>query len=342
MGNFWLGKKAYYLRMEDLIKLAESQPVLLVIIATILVSLIVLLTKGDSEKVGQYKKAKAMLAKLISTKQCGPILVRFAWHDSGTYDNKHEGIWPSAGGAIGSIRFEKEITAGPNAGLSKAVAYLTPIKKECPLVSWADLIQMGSALAIEMAGGPQIDMLYGRKDATESPPTSVAPFGLPDALPDFGGPSECAKDPAAHLRWVFGKYNMGDKEIVALSGAHTLGRAYKDRSGTVEYPSGPKKTTKYTCPAGYSTMKPGGSMHGGMSWTKDWLKFDNSYFKMEGVDDPDLVAFPTDSVLMTDPGFKKYFEKYASSEESFFADYAVAHKKLSELGSKFEGGGFKL
>lgn len=38
-----------------------------------------------------------------------------------------------------------------------------------------------------------------------------------------------------HLRYVFGKYDsMTDEDIVALSGAHTLGRAFKDRSGTVE------------------------------------------------------------------------------------------------------------
>lgn len=33
-----------------------------------------------------------------------------------------------------------------------------------PLVSWADLIQMGGALGVELAGGPKIDMIYGRQD----------------------------------------------------------------------------------------------------------------------------------------------------------------------------------
>jgi L-ascorbate peroxidase len=37
-----------------------------------------------------------------------------------------------------------------------------------------------------------------------------------------------------------------------------------------------------------------------------------------------------------DPAFKATCEKYASDEQTFFADYAAAHKKLSELGSKFE------
>lgn len=322
--------------MEELIAFASKNPVLLSVIVVVLVSLLVSLLNSDSERITQYKKAKALLKKLILNKQCNPILVRLAWHDSGTFDNRNvnKPSWPSAGGAIGSIRFEKEITAGPNAGLKKALQYLDPIKAECPLVSWADLIQMGSALSVEMAGGPKIDMKYGRLDADESPKLSVAPFGLPDALPEFGGPEECANDPAKHLRYVFNKYDMGDKQIVALSGAHTLGRAFNDRSGTVPNPSGKKNPTKYTCPAGYSKMTT--SMEGGMSWTKDWLEFNNSYFQLAGESDDDLVAFPTDSVLATDEGFKPYFQKYAKDEAAFFADYAAAHKQLSELGSKFE------
>ena len=38
---------------------------------------------------------------------------------------------------------------------------------------------------------------------------------------------------------------------------------------------------------------------------------------------------------MTDPGFAPYFHYYAVNQSGFFADYAAAHKKLSELGSKF-------
>ena len=40
-----------------------------------------------------------------------------------------------------------------------------------------------------------------------------------------------AKDAAHHLRNVFHRMGFADQEIVALSGAHTLGRAYPNRSG---------------------------------------------------------------------------------------------------------------
>ncbi|CAN0458240.1 unnamed protein product, partial [Laminaria digitata] len=82
----------------------------------------------------------------------GPILVRLAWHDSGTYDAAVS-EWPQCGGANGSIRFEPEILHGANAGLSKSLKYLSPIKVKRPAVSWADMMQLASAEAIAHMGG---------------------------------------------------------------------------------------------------------------------------------------------------------------------------------------------
>lgn len=79
---------------------------------------------------------------------------------------------------------------------------------------------------------------YGRVDASD--PSQCSPEGnLPDGNPGpdgkFGGaggtaPTE-ATTPNDHLRKVFYRMGLNDEEIVALSGAHTFGRAYKDRSG---------------------------------------------------------------------------------------------------------------
>lgn len=279
----------------------------------------------QSEKATQLMAAQEEVDKLIREKSFGPLFVRFAWHDSGTFDNKRKSAkWPSAGGAIGSIIYDNELNAGPNAGLRSAYNVLGKIKAKYAAVGWADLIQLASARSIELMGGPKIDMKYGRRDAVDSPPESVAPFGLPDAKP---------QNPASHLREVFYKYDMNDEDIVALSGAHTIGRAFKDRSGAVEF--GYQKPTDYTkpgCPMAMSSMT-----LGGQSWTKEWLKFDNSYFQLPGNSDNNCVVFPTDAVLATDPKFKPFFDKFAKDQNAFFASYAKSHKKLSELGSHFEG-----
>ena len=52
--------------------------------------------------------------------------------------------------------------------------------------------------------------------------------------------------------------------------------------------------------------------------------------------DPELLKLSTDRILFSDPGFAPFAEKYKASQAAFFEDYAQAHKKLSEIGSKFD------
>merc|ERR1719174_658417 len=308
-----------------------------------------------SKKIEDLRSAEKELKTFIDTTNCNPILVRLAWHDSGTYDQRIKDF-PLRGGANGAIQFDPELSFGANAGLSKALGYLRSIHNKYPDISWADLIQLGSATAIEMAGGPKIDMKYGRitagaKDAVkgESREGFGGNAGLPDALPGDDGKFGCGASSAAeHLRNVFGK-KMGftDQEIVALSGAHTIGRAFKERSGACPFGYSDKHASKYT--KSDSVVRADGEegvgMPGGAAWTKNWLKFDNSYYRdyQSAFDDKDLLWFPTDAALHQDPAFKPHFERYGKDQAAFFADYAKAHKKLSELGSKFEPAeGFKI
>ncbi|KAL2892934.1 L-ascorbate peroxidase T chloroplastic [Bienertia sinuspersici] len=259
-------------------------------------------TKCFASDPTQLKNAREDIKELLNTKFCHPIMVRLGWHDAGTY-NKDIEEWPQRGGANGSLKFEVELKHGANAG----------IKDKYTGVTYADLFQLASATAIEEAGGPKIPMKYGRVDVT-------GPEQCPEEgrLPDAGPPS-----PAQHLRDVFYRMGLNDKEIVALSGAHTLGRSRPERSGWG------KPETKYT--------KDGPGAPGGQSWTAQWLKFDNSYFKdIKEKKDAELLVLPTDDVLFEDPSFKVYAEKYAADQEAFFKDYAEAHAKLSNGGAKFD------
>ena len=171
-----------------------------------------------------------MIDKVLYEKACGPIMVRLAWHDSGTFDKNIKEAWPKAGGAIASIRFEPEIKHGANNGLINAIKLLEPVKTAFPSVSYADIFQMASCRAIENAGGPKIGVKYGRVDADSK--EQCSPEGnLPDAEPGsegkFGGSGGTASTEDAtaggHLRKVFYRMGFNDEEIVALSGAHTFG-----------------------------------------------------------------------------------------------------------------------
>ena len=178
----------------------------------------------------------------------------------------------------------------------------------------------------------------------DEPRQCPAEGNLPDAEPPFGDGSA---DAATHLRRVFNRMWFNDQEIVALSGAHTIGRAFAERSGVTEHGYGDAKGTKHTgcpmgggggqCPVARGDGKAGlGQTHGGMSWTKKWLNFDNSYFKKEYVEDPKgLLWMSTDKALHTDPGFAPHFQRYADDEKVFFDEFALAMAKLSECGARF-------
>ena len=72
-------------------------------------------------------------------------------------------------------------------------------------------------------GGPAIKTRFGRKDAATSAESVESQVGrLPDG--DKG---------VDHLREIFHPKGFTDREIVALSGAHTVGKCHADRSGKI-------------------------------------------------------------------------------------------------------------
>ncbi|CAF2032268.1 unnamed protein product [Brassica oleracea var. botrytis] len=237
----------------------------------------------NAEYMKEINKARRDLRSIISSKNCAPIMLRLAWHDAGTYDAQSK-----TGGPNGSIRNEEEYTHGANSGLKIALELCEGVKAKHPKITYADLYQLAGVVAVEVTGGPDISFQPGRKDSNVCPREGR----LPDAKKDF-----------QHLRDVFYRMGLSDKDIVALSGGHTLGRAHPERSGF----DGP--------------------------WTQEPLKFDNSYFvELLKGESEGLLKLPSDKTLLEDPEFRRYVELYAKDEDAFFRDYAESHKKLSELG----------
>ena len=101
----------------------------------------------------------------------GPLLVRLAWHASGTYSKKTK-----TGGSNGAtMRFKPESTDGANAGLEHARKFLEPIKQKFPWISYADLWTLGGVVAVQEMGGPKVPWKGGRTDIVEQVAAKVVP-----------------------------------------------------------------------------------------------------------------------------------------------------------------------
>ncbi|KAI0483690.1 peroxiredoxin [Xylaria cf. heliscus] len=283
----------------------------------------------------QLAAARASIRALLAQPDyddgsAGPVLVRLAWHSAGTYDAAS-----GTGGSNGAgMRYEAEGGDPSNAGLQHARAFLEPVKAAHPWLTYADLWTLAGVEAISAMGGPRVPWQGGRTDIgeAEDEQARIPPRGrLPDGARGAG-----------HLRHVFGRMGFGDREIVALSGAHSLGRCHADRSG----------------------------FEG--KWVRNPTRFSNQYFRLllankkewrrktlangveqfvyeekaegEGEEEEEkeeegLMMLPTDMSLLSDPAFRKWVEVYAADKDRFFADFSAVFAKLLELGIRRDAQG---
>jgi cytochrome c peroxidase len=261
-----------------------------------------------------YAGAKAALQGLIKEDQnLIGTMVRLAWHSSGTYDK----MTKTGGSGGGTIRFKEELAHGGNAGLDKMVAKLEPVHAKFSDVSYADLYTLAGATALEAAfvDGTKVPWKSGRVDAMT--PDAVTPDGR---LPDASKGNDPQKTAAALRKDVFYRMGFNDQEIVALSGAHALGRCHSDASGY----SGPWSPTPTILNNGYFSLLLK------VPWTiKEWdgpMQFEDPSGK--------LMMLPSDLVLIQDKNFRPYAVKYSKDNDLFVKDFLAAYTKLTELGTK--------
>ena len=173
------------------------------------------------------KSARGALADLIDKSEArrgdgtslGPTMVRLAWHSAGTFCAR-TGTGGSDGGRM---KYCPESAWGANAGLGDVRAVVEKVAQDHGL-SRADAYTLAGVVAVAHMGGPEVPWAAGRSDAADGS-TSPPDGRLPDAdKGSLGGT-------VAHLRAIFYRMGFDDRDIVALSGAHALGRCHEEASG---------------------------------------------------------------------------------------------------------------
>lgn len=208
----------------------------------------------------------------------GPGYIRLAFHDASNFDYRTE-----KGGLNGSIQFE--LAREENNGLRKFIENLKFFQKTLYekdiVITLPDLIAYAAKVALEKLGGPKIELTLGRKEAN----------------------SEGEKIHTPHVHFTidglisaFEKMNFSVKDLVALSGAHTVGKQNE------------------------------------ISFTDSPYQFDNSYFK-KLTDSPNDISFlETDKALLNNSETKKYVDLFSHDNQFFLKEFKSSFEKLLNLG----------
>ncbi|XP_059455592.1 peroxidase 47-like [Corylus avellana] len=190
------------------------------------------------------------------------------------------------------------------------------LERMCPgVVSCADIVAMAARDSVFLAGGPLYGIQKGRKDGRRSKVEDT--FNLPPPTLN-----------ASQLITKFRQHGFSAEEMVALSGAHTLGvarcRSFKNRLSGVD-PTLDKdfaKTLSETCSSGDDAE---------LAFDATRNSFDNLYFnalqRKAGV-------LTSDQTLYADTRTRGFVNGFALNQATFFRRFQWAMVKMGTLDVK--------
>ncbi|XP_007047876.2 PREDICTED: peroxidase 17 [Theobroma cacao] len=198
------------------------------------------------------------------------------------------------------------------------------LEKACPgTVSCADIVIMAARDAVALTGGPDWIVRLGRKDS------------LTASQEDSDNIMPSPRANASFLIDLFSQFNLSVKDLVALSGSHSIGegrcfsimfRLYNQSgSGKPDPAIEPRFREKLDklCPLGGDE-----NVTGDLDATP--RLFDNQYFK-------DLVAgrgfLNSDQTLFTFPQTRKYVKLFSEDQNAFFNAFVEGMLKMGDLQS---------
>ncbi|RZC82530.1 hypothetical protein C5167_045316 [Papaver somniferum] len=261
-------------------------------------------------------KVKSAVQSAISKeKRAGAALLRLHFHDC------------FVNGCDGSVllddtsSFTGEKNAVPNKNSARGFDVVdnikTAVEKACPgVVSCADILAIAARDSVTILGGRSWNVKLGRRDTTTASQSAAN-----NAIPL----------PTSSLSTIisdFSKVGLSTKDMIALSGAHTIGQArctnFRERIyNETNIDSSFATTRKKNCPnasSGDNNLAP--------LDVQTPITFDNNYFKnlvnKKGLLHSDQELFnggSTDSQVRT----------YSNNPNTFKADFAAAMIKMGDI-----------
>jgi peroxidase len=260
---------------------------------------------------------KAAVKQAVAKEQrMGASLLRLHFHDC------------FVNGCDGSVLLDDsskitgEKTAVPNANSARGFDVIDTIKsqveKSCSgVVSCADILAIAARDSVVELGGPSWTVMLGRRDSTTAS-LSGANTNIPPPTSNL-----------TSLISLFQAQGLSTKEMVALSGGHTIGQArcvsfrahiYNDADIDSTYATSLRSNCPNTTGTGDSNLSP-----------LDYVSptaFDNNYYidlkSQKGLLHSDQELFnggSTDSQVNT----------YSSNQNTFFSDFAAAMVKMGNI-----------
>ncbi|GJX30239.1 cationic peroxidase 1-like protein [Tanacetum coccineum] len=213
-----------------------------------------------------------------------------------------------------TANFTGEKGTPPNAGSIRGFNVIDTIKtqleSQCAgVVSCADILAAAARDSVVALGGPSWNLVFGRRDST----TANSNLSVPSSS-------------LSGLISSYASQNLSTNEMVALSGAHTIGQArctiFRSRLANDNNINASFVTaTRANCPTsgGDNNLSP-------LDATP--TRFDNMYYN-------DLInqrgLLHTDQELFNGGSTDALVRTYASNQATFFRDFASAMVKMSNL-----------
>lgn len=259
-------------------------------------------------------------------KRMGASLLRLHFHDCFVQ------------GCDGSIllddtsSFTGEKTAGPNNNSVRGYNVIDDIKsaveKVCPgVVSCADIVSIAARDSVVSLGGPNWNVKLGRRDSKTASLSAANSGVIPPPTSTLN-----------NLITRFQNKGLSARDMVALSGAHTIGKArctvfrrriYNENNIDASF----AKTRQQTCP---STIGSGDNNVAPLDF-KTPNFFDNNYYN-------NLIGkkglLHSDQILFNGGSTDSLVKKYSKNQALFDSDFVKAMIKMGDIspltGSKGE------